>query len=165
MRLHQPGSHCSPCPDDSLRPRPTQFAGPPNLFPVDFPHEWPILAHTSDFPKISQTSSIWPQHAPYLSPSGPSPGTNGSQLWFATCLSWAPPSSAQVAAICKLLCSSFWVAPGKTQEAVDFGQYLLGDSRASSLSGQFQITLKHYHSTTATGNMLKGQTQWAPEYC
>ena len=70
LSLYQPGSHCSPGAGDSLRPSPTQLVGPPKLFPVDFPYKWPVLAHASDFPKISQTSSPWPQCTPYLSLSG-----------------------------------------------------------------------------------------------
>ena len=33
----------------------------PKTFPVAFPYKWPLLAHATDFPKISQTSSLWPQ--------------------------------------------------------------------------------------------------------
>ena len=60
-RLYQPGSHCLSHPSDSPRPCPTQLSGPPKLFPVAFPYEWLVLAHASDFPKSSQTSSIWLQ--------------------------------------------------------------------------------------------------------
>ena len=78
----EPGLHHLPHADDSLKPHHTQLSSPPKLFQVVFPYEWHYLAHASDFPKISQTS-IWPQHAPYLSPSGLRPGTNNNQPQFA----------------------------------------------------------------------------------
>ena len=82
LRLPQPDSQGLPHPSDSLRPGLTQLSGPPKLFPGAFPYKWPVLAHVSDFPKISQTSSIWPQQALYFSLSGPRPNTSGSQPWF-----------------------------------------------------------------------------------
>ena len=57
LRLHQRGSHCLPHPDNSLKPHPPQLSGTPKLFPVAFSYEWPILAHVSDFPKISQQAA------------------------------------------------------------------------------------------------------------
>ena len=83
LSLHRPGHHCAPHTVDSLRPHPTQLLGPPKRLPAAFPHKQPFLAHASDFPKISQTRNIWPQHALYLLLSGPRPGTNGSRPWFA----------------------------------------------------------------------------------
>nr|KAF6387548.1 hypothetical protein mMyoMyo1_008038 [Myotis myotis] len=64
LSLHQPGSHCLLFPGDSLKPCHIQTA-------AALPYECPVLAQASDFPKISQTCSTWPQHAPYLSISGP----------------------------------------------------------------------------------------------
>ena len=86
VSLHQPGSHCLSHPGDSLRPHPTKITGPLKLFIVTFPYKWPVLAHASDFPKISQTSSIWPQCAPYLLLSGPSPSTSSN--WHSS--HWGP---------------------------------------------------------------------------
>ncbi|KAF6130891.1 hypothetical protein HJG60_007848 [Phyllostomus discolor] len=107
--LHQGGPHCWPHPDDSLRLCPTKLTDPPRLFPLSFLYHWPALAHASDFPKISQTSSIWPQPALYFLLSGLMPALAasgcGSQLGFF----WAPPRPAQVAAICRLFCSSSWL--------------------------------------------------------
>ena len=80
LRLHQPGYHCFPHPFDSLIPCNTKLGSPPKLFPVPFPHKWPILAPASDSPKITQTSSIYSML--YLSPSGPTPRTSSSQLEF-----------------------------------------------------------------------------------
>ena len=79
---HLPGSHRSSLPDDSLRSCSIQLLVPPNPFPVAFPYEWPVLALASNFPKISQESSIWPQCAPYPLLSGHRPGTSGSHHWF-----------------------------------------------------------------------------------
>ena len=80
-------------------------------------------------------------------------------------LTWILPSPAQVAAICRSLCSLCQVAPDKTQAVPDLGLHLLGGLRASTLSGQLQITSKHRHQTTSTSNTLKGQTQGAQEPC
>ena len=55
-----------PCLGDSLTPCPTQISGPCKLFSVAFTYEWSILVHVSDFPKTSQTSSIWSGHVPNL---------------------------------------------------------------------------------------------------
>ena len=82
LSVHRLGYHCLPHPGDSLRPYPTKFAGPPKLLPVPFLYRWFILAYTSDFPKFSQTSSIWPQQAPYPLLSGPRPGTSSSRAWY-----------------------------------------------------------------------------------
>ena len=134
---------------------PPQLLGPPKLFPVAFPYKWPVLAHASDFPKISQISSIWPWHAPYLLLSGPiltlAIASLGSHLDF----TWTPLSPGQVAATYRSLCSSFWVVPGEAQAVADLGLYLTGGLRASTPNGQLQTTLKH-HPTTATSNTLKG---------
>ena len=62
---------------------------------VSHPHvsdKWTPLAHTLDFPKIPQTSSIWPLHPLYLLLIGPRPGTTLASLSSHCGLSWAPPS-------------------------------------------------------------------------
>lgn len=59
-------SHCSfdkPSLHRARGEHPTQLADLLKVFPVAFPCERPVLAHTSDFPNISQTSSTWPQRA------------------------------------------------------------------------------------------------------
>ena len=83
LKLYQPGSHCSPFSGETLRPCPIHLLSPPKLFPIDFPYGWSVLSHVSNFPKISQVSSIWPQCAPYLLLGGPRPGTSSSWPWFA----------------------------------------------------------------------------------
>ena len=118
-----------------LRSHPTQLVGPPKLFPMAFPYKWPILVHASYFPKISQKDSIWRQHALYLSLTGPRPRTSGSQPWFTVWLRLDTPSAAQVAAICRLLCTSCCVALHRTQAKADAALCLLGGSRASIHSG------------------------------
>ena len=98
------------------------------------------------------------------SSSQPAPGLMlaaaglGSQFGLAG----APPSPAQVAAICISLCSSYQLALDRTQAAADLGLNLLGDPRASVPCRHLQTTLKH-HSTTSTSDPLKGQTHQAPE--
>lgn len=94
LSLHQPGPHCSPHPGDSRFPEtmPYQTRGPTKAVPLAYPYKWPVVAHTSDFPKTPQTSSILPQCAPYLSLSGPRPSTRSSQPWFAA---WPPPGHLQ----------------------------------------------------------------------
>ena len=90
----------------------------PTLFPVSFSNEWPILSHASDFSDIFQTSSIWPQCAMY-----PRPDISSTAL----VQSWTSPgtsSPAQLSAICRSLCSSCWVALGRTHvAAADLGLY------------------------------------------
>ena len=61
---------------------PTQFSGPPQLFPVAFPYELLALAYASDFPKFSQTNSIWLQWAPYFSLSCSRPGNSSNWPLF-----------------------------------------------------------------------------------
>ena len=95
LRPHQSSSHCFPCPG-SLRPCPIRLSGPPKLLVVAFSHKWSVLAHASDFPKISQTSSIWPQCILYLLLGGPTPGNSSSQPWFTAwpCLGTSKPSTS-----------------------------------------------------------------------
>ena len=82
LRLHQSGSHTI-CPTLVIpEAHPNQISGPPKLFLVAFPYEWLVLALASDFPKFSQTGSIWIQQAPYLSLSCPRPCTSSSWSWF-----------------------------------------------------------------------------------
>ena len=125
-----------------------------------FPYKWVVLAHASDFPKFSHTSSIWLQQEPiplaklpqawrYLTAT-----SLASQSGFA----WPPPSPAQVAAICRALRSLYQVALGGTGVAADLGLHLPGGPRASTPAAELQMTLKH-HSTTSTSSTLKGGTQ------
>lgn len=88
------------------------------------------------------------------------PGTNrvglGSQLNFSL-----PHSiSAQVAEIGRLLYSSFWVAPEKTQASDNLA--LPGDLRASTPNRKIKRMPK-YHQTTSTCDM--GWTQQILETC
>ena len=62
-------------------------------------------------------------------------------------LSQATSSPAQVAAICRSLCSSCQVAWGRAQAAADLGLHLKVGPRASTVSGQLQTTLD-YKSTS-----------------
>ena len=78
----QPGYHCSPHPGHSLRPTPPNLWVHPGPFPVAFPYKEPVLPHASDFPKISQTSSIWPLHTLYILLSGPWYSISSSWPWF-----------------------------------------------------------------------------------
>ena len=82
LRLHQKGSHCLPQPGDSLRLCPTQFSGSHKLLPVVFPYKCLVLAHSSNFPKSSLTSSIWLQQTTYHFLSGARSGTRSIWLPF-----------------------------------------------------------------------------------
>ena len=77
-------------------------------------------------------------------------------------LSWAPPSQEQVATICRLLCSSSQLAPGRAQVAEDLGLHPLGVPSDHTLGGQFQTMWKH-HPSNLTSDTLKGQSQQAAE--
>ena len=124
--VHQPGYHSLSHLGDSLRLLPTKPAGLPRYFQWLFHMNvlsWlmlqTFLKFLRDFPKISQTSSIWPLCNLYLLLSSPRPGTRGSlglQLGF----SRAPPSPAQVAATCRSFCSLCQVAPGRAPAVADF---------------------------------------------
>ena len=96
-------------------PTPSKLSRQPKLFPVTFPYKWPVLAHTLDYPKISRSISLWLQCDPYFLLSGPGPVTGDSWSCITAWPLWAPPSPAQVAVICRLLCSSFQEAPGRAQ--------------------------------------------------
>ena len=88
LSLHQPGYPCLPPPGDSLRPRCILIHDPPKLFPVAFPHKQLLLAHASDFPNISQTGNIWPQHDTSLPLSGSNPALETGHLASQCGLSW-----------------------------------------------------------------------------
>ena len=107
------------------------------------------------FLKISQRSSIWPLLTLYHLLSCPGPALAATSLGSHLGISWGPPSPVQVAAICRSLCSLCQVAPDKTQAVPDLGLHLLGGLRASTLSGQLQITSKYRHQTTSTSETLK----------
>ena len=66
----------------SLKLCPDQHLSSPKMFPVDFPYEWLVLAHASDIPKLSQTSSIRLQQDPHLSLNWSRSSTNSSRLQF-----------------------------------------------------------------------------------
>ena len=106
-----------------------KFFGPPKLFSVAFLYIWLVLAHASDFTKLSPTISI------LLLLSGPRPGTISSQPCFTAWpyLGTSMPTTS-AAAICRSLCSSYWVTPGRTQMMADLGLHLLGSPRASTPS-------------------------------
>ena len=120
LRLHQSSSHCLPWPGDS-RPCLSQLLGPPKLFPVAFQYKWLVLAHASDFPKFSQTSSVWLQGAPYISLSCPRPSSSSNQPWFTDWPHLAPPSPAWVAATWSSLCRLSSMTPDRTQAVADLG--------------------------------------------
>ena len=74
------------------------------------------------------------------------------QAWLAAAglcsqfgLSWAPSSPAEVAAICRSLCSSQQLVPGRVQVVADL--YFAGGPRARASSGQLQTT-PDYRPTT-----------------
>ena len=77
---------------------------------------------------------------------------------------WAPPSPAQVAAICRSLYSLCQVAPDRTQAEAGLGLHFPGYPRAGAPSRQLQTTLEHHLPTTSTSDTVKG-TQRAPEPC
>ena len=136
---------------DSLRPCLTQLSGPPKLFPVPPPHIWLILAHASDSPEFSQTSSIWPQ--PHTS------ALAMANLGFQPRLPMAPPDPKEVTDIFILLCSLCLVVLGRTQMEVVLDLLLLGGPRGRSLSVQLQSTSKHHYPTISKSNTFKGRTQ------
>ena len=86
MSVHQLCYYCS-CPAlvISWNLIPPYLQAQLKPFPMTFPHKWPILSHASDFPQISQISSIQPWHALYLSLSCPRPSTSTNQAWFTAC--------------------------------------------------------------------------------
>ena len=111
--IHQPSSNFSPLPGDSFRPHPTQCASQTKLF-----FQW--LFHTNaPFQLMLQTflKSLKQEASGlsmYLSLSGPRPDTRVAVFDSQLGLSWAPLSPAQIAAICRSLCSSCRVAPHRT---------------------------------------------------
>ena len=143
-----------PHPGDSLRPCLTQIAHPLKLFSVFFPYEWLVLAHASDFPKIFQISSIWPMCL-YFTTSGPSPSTGRASFGSQLGLAWAPPSPAQLAAICRSLCISGRVTLRRTKVVADLGLHYPGGPRVRTPSGQLQ-TMSKNHPVTSTIDTLKG---------
>ena len=93
--------------------------------------------------------------------AAPDPALPAVYLCLQLGLSWALPSPAQVAAICRSLCSSCRWASGKTQVVADLDLRLPGGPRAMA-PGTASEHIKH-HPTTSTSNTLKGQTHQAPE--
>lgn len=101
-----------------LRPCPSQLVGPPKSLPVTSSYKLPALVHASDFPRVSQRFTEPRQAASGLSMSctsglnSPKLSTSGSQPSFVTWPLKALPSTAQVVAICRLLCGSCHMALG-----------------------------------------------------
>ena len=54
-----------------------------------------------------------------------------------------------MAVICRLLCSSCWVAPDRTQVVTDLGLYHPGNPRACAPSGQLLTMSEHHHPARA----------------
>ena len=77
----------------------------------------------------------------------------GSQFGFA----WESPTPAKVAAICRLLCSSHWVAPGGAQVVDDPDLYQLENPRAYAPSGRLQTTSEQHHPAPAQLTLHGGQ--------
>lgn len=81
LNFHQPGSHFSHYPGDSLGPHPSLLTGSSKPFPVVFPYIWFFLSYALDFSKIYQTSRSWYQCALYLSISGSRPSISKRLPW------------------------------------------------------------------------------------
>ena len=75
-----------------------------------------------------------------------------SQLGF----TWESPGPAQVAAICRLLGSSWRVALGRIQVGADLSLHHPGNPRACAPSGQLQTTRELHHSAPAQLNIHRG---------
>ena len=123
-----------PHPGDSLRLHPTQLSGPPKLFPAAFSYGWPVVGIVSEYPKICQKSSTWPQHALYH--VAPGLALAAASLGLQLGLTRTPPSPAQVAAVCRSLCSSSRLALGRTKQVAELDLYLPEGPRASVPNGQ-----------------------------
>lgn len=85
--------------------------------------------NTADFPEIPQSLTN-PKRAasglgmPRASSSvARTPALEAAPLDLQLSLSQAPPSSAQVAAICRSLCTSYQVAPSWAQAVADLGRH------------------------------------------
>ena len=126
------------------------------------PFQW--LFHTiglstlmlETFLKISQTSSIWPLHIPYLWPGDPKSSTSSSQPWCAAwpLLGFSKPSTSIVASICRLFCSLCRAAPGSTQAVADLAPSRRPQSQctwwtASDHSGLQPYPLHEQHTLEA----------------
>ena len=104
LRLHQPGSYCLPHLGNPLSFYPTQLLGPPKLFPVVFLFSGlPWLMLQMFLNSFKAAASYLSMLCAWLSGAQPAlAAVVRSQLG----LSWTPPHPAQVAAHCRLLCSS-----------------------------------------------------------
>ena len=69
-----------------------------------------------------QTSNIWLCHALYFLIKGPDLTVTVARLSLHLCLFQDPPSSAQVAAMCRLLCRSGWVTLCSAQMVAALGR-------------------------------------------
>lgn len=90
-----------------------------------FTYKWPVLVHAADFPKnLSKvhkikTSSICPQHAPYL--CGAAPSLALEVAGFSLQLISRSISKPSVVAIHRLLAGACQVALGRSQAAAEVG--------------------------------------------
>ena len=100
---------------------------------------------TGIYPRLRLTQlrgCLQPHTSSYTAPGPALVATRfGSQFGSA----WEPPSPEQLVAICRLLCSSHWVAPGGTQVVADSDLRCFGNPRACAPSRQLQTTLEHHH--------------------
>ena len=149
LRFHQPGQHCLNHLRDSQRLSPTQFTGPPKLLSPMNGWSW-LRLHTFLNPLKQATAGLSKSLGlvPVLL-SGPSPGLAAASLHSPFSFAWESPGPAQVAAICRLLCSLYRVATGGTQVGADLGLHHLGNPRACAPSRQLQTMLKHRHPAPA----------------
>ena len=130
----------------SLNPAPPNLWVHPKMFPMVFPYKQPLLDHASDFPKISQTSSIWPLHTPYPLLSGSRPRLVAASLSSQLGLFHATPSPAQVAAIWRFFCSSCCVTSETTQVVAELGHSK--SNQGSTTRGRCTQPTQWHTSTT-----------------
>ena len=88
--------------------------------------------------------------------SGPRIGTSSSQPRFIDwlCLGILKPSTGS--SHLRLLCSSCWVALGRTQMLADPGLHHLRNPRACTPNKQLQTTLEHHHPASAQLILQRG---------
>ena len=91
-----------------------------------------------------QLASASTQHL-YLLLGGPRPSTSSSHPTFTAWLHLGTSKPSTSSSICRLLCSSCWVAPGKTEMVVDCGLHHLGNLRVCAPSGWLQTTPEYHH--------------------
>ena len=139
-----------------------------NYFPVAFPYQWPALAHASDFPKISQTSIIWPWWALFLSLSVPRPGTSDRQPWFAA---WPLLGTSKLNTSSSHLQIAVLLMPGgpgqNTGSGWSLGLYLLGAPEpvlpVNGFWPHFRTTQPPPQSDTLKRQTRAYSVKWVPE--